>query len=155
MKQRGEALKQRGEARRAVKEMYTGVAEEWLAQQPDLQPVQREFLLKALDYYRAFSLEQDPDPAVRAEAGGAAYRVAEIERKLGHSDEAERAYRQAIAVLEAIPDGMLEGRRESDGISSADVVRESLCLSYSGLGNLLNASGQPDEAGRMLAAPRS
>ena len=111
-----EARKQRDEARRAVKEMYTNVAEDWLGQQPDLQPVQREFLLKALAYYRAFSLEKDPDPAVRAEAGEAALRVAEIQRKLGHNDEAERAYRQAIAVLEAIPAGALAGRREPDGV---------------------------------------
>ena len=97
------AQSQRDETQRAVKDMYTEVAENWLGQQPDLQPVQREFLLKALKYHQAFALDQDPDPAVRAEAGEAAFRVAEIQRKLGRIDEAERAYRQAITVLEAIP----------------------------------------------------
>ena len=32
----------------AVNDMYTQVAENWLGRQPALQPVQREFLLKAL-----------------------------------------------------------------------------------------------------------
>ncbi len=100
---------QRDAARRAIKEWYTDFAEDWLGQQPDLQPRQREFLLKALEYYRSFALENDPDPSVRAEAGEAAFRVAEIQRKLGRTDESERAYRQAILVLEAIPAGALAG----------------------------------------------
>jgi eukaryotic-like serine/threonine-protein kinase len=145
-----ETLKQRGEARRAVREMYTNFAEEWLGRQPNLQPVQREFLRKALEYYQAFSLEKDPDPTVRAEAGEAALRVAEIQRKLGRIDESERAYRQAIAVLEAIPAGALDGRREPDGSLSADVVREYLSTSYSKLGQLLIDSGRSEEAGRTL-----
>ena len=36
------ALKQGAVTRRAVREMYTDVAEEWLGQQPNLQPVQRQ-----------------------------------------------------------------------------------------------------------------
>jgi serine/threonine protein kinase/Flp pilus assembly protein TadD len=156
---RDAARTQRDQTRRAIKEWYTDIAEDWLGQQPDLQPLQREFLLKALKYYQAFALERDPDPAVRAEAGEAAFRVAEIQRKLGHNDEAERAYRQAIAVLEAIPAHAGRGSPDPalrlteglpttvpDGTSSADVVRESLCRSYSGLGSLLIDTNRSDEA---------
>ncbi len=147
---RDAARTQRDETRRAIKEWYTDIAENWLGQQPDLQPLQREFLLKALKYYQAFALEKDPDPAVRAEAGEAAFRVAEIQRKLGRLDEAERAYRQAIAVLEAIPAGVLDGRNQPEGTASADIVRETLCRSYSGLGSLLIDTNRSDEAGRIL-----
>ena len=41
------ARRQRDEARRAVDEMYTLVAKEWLSNQPKLQPLQRVFLEKA------------------------------------------------------------------------------------------------------------
>jgi serine/threonine protein kinase len=48
---RAEALAQRDEARQAVDDMYTDVAQEWLAQQAALEPMQEKFLQKALDYY--------------------------------------------------------------------------------------------------------
>src|SRR5262249_26434237 len=41
-------------ARHAVDEMYTEVAEKWLATQPYLEPLQRDFLLKALAFYEEF-----------------------------------------------------------------------------------------------------
>ncbi len=43
------------QARRAVDEMYTQVAERWLADQPRMQPIQREFLEKALRFYEEFA----------------------------------------------------------------------------------------------------
>jgi tetratricopeptide (TPR) repeat protein len=107
-----------------------------------LQPLQREFLLKALAYYRAFSLEDDADPCVRAEAGVASLRVGEIRRQLGEPAEAERAYRRAIDVLEAAGGGSgAQGRPE---------VQEALGRSYGGLGELLLETGRPDEARRTL-----
>jgi serine/threonine protein kinase/tetratricopeptide (TPR) repeat protein len=132
--------RQRGdEARRAVDEMYTQVAENWLKGQPRLQPLQRAFLLRALEYYQAFSRERDADPAVRAAAGVAAFRVGEIQRALGNPADAERAYRQAIAVLEAIP-------RRAAG---ADVL-EWLSMSYGGLGQLLAEADRLPEARPVL-----
>ena len=41
-------------ARAAVDDMYTQVAEKWLAQESHMVPLQREFLLKALAVLRAF-----------------------------------------------------------------------------------------------------
>src|SRR5262249_55940579 len=38
-------------ARRAVDDMYTQVATKWLAHQPQMEPVQQEFLKKALAFY--------------------------------------------------------------------------------------------------------
>ena len=42
-------------ARRAVDEMYTQVAEKWLAEQGSLTLLQRDFLEKALSFYQEFS----------------------------------------------------------------------------------------------------
>ena len=81
-----------------------------------------------------FAAEPGADPPLRAEAGTAALRVGEIQRTLGRRDEAERAYRQAIAVLEAIPAG-----------SAGPDVLESLGQSYGGLGQLLDESGRKAE----------
>ena len=39
-----EVVQQRDRARKAVDEMYTEVAQKWLSQQPQLEPLQREFL---------------------------------------------------------------------------------------------------------------
>ena len=134
-----DALRQRDKARRAVNVMYTQFAEEWLGRQPALQPVQRAYLLEALAYYQEYANERDAGPAARAEAGIAALRVGEIQRTLGRADEAERAYRQAIATLEAIPP-------ESSG---ADVL-EAMGRSYGGLGQLLDESSRKAEARPVL-----
>src|SRR5262249_22758672 len=45
------ATRDRARARNAVDDMYSDVAEEWLRNQPGLQPVQKKFLHKALRYY--------------------------------------------------------------------------------------------------------
>ncbi len=74
--QRAEAVAQRkraearsGLARRAVDDMYTQVAERWLADQPRMEQVQREFLEKARAVYEELADERDADPVVRREAG--------------------------------------------------------------------------------------
>jgi tetratricopeptide (TPR) repeat protein len=143
-----EARQQRDEARRAVNVMYTQIAEDWLGRQPNLQPLQRDFLLKALAYYQAFALENDPDPAVRAEAGVASLRVGEIQRKLGRHTEAERAYRQAITVLESISSPM--GQASPDTAHGPTKVLESLSKCYGGLGELLGETNRTDEANDAL-----
>jgi tetratricopeptide (TPR) repeat protein len=161
---RAATRRQRDEARRAVNDMYTQVAEEWLDRQPSLQPLQRDFLKKALAYYQAFALESDPDPAVRAEAGAAALHVGEIQRKLGRHAESERAYHQAITVLETI---MEKGSGTflaeagparaptSSRIKTAPApfftahsaqILDSLSRSYGGLGELLLETGRSAEA---------
>ena len=64
-------------ARQAVDEMYTQVAEKWLAHQPQMEPMQREFLKKALSFYRQFAERSSPVPAVRFETARAYSRVGE------------------------------------------------------------------------------
>src|SRR5262249_31690239 len=58
VRQRNDADAQRRLARQAVDEVYTAVAEEFLAHQPRLQPLQRQFLLRALQFYEQYAQEK-------------------------------------------------------------------------------------------------
>ncbi len=96
-RERDEARRQRQQARKAVDDNYTRVAETWLADR--LDPLQREFLEKALAYYRDFAGPDEGDPGLRQDRGRAYLRMGDVLRKLGRHDEAEPAYRQSIAIL--------------------------------------------------------
>src|SRR5438132_1244801 len=71
--------RQRDIARRTVDEMYTEVAERLLGQEPELEEVQREFLLKALAYYTKFAGAGGDDPTARRAAAEAYRRVGDIQ----------------------------------------------------------------------------
>jgi eukaryotic-like serine/threonine-protein kinase len=86
-----------GLARRAVDDMYTQVAEKWLAQQPKLTQLQREFLKKALAYYEQFSTEAGSDPRFRYGAMRALQRVGAIQAALGQHTAAEQTWRHVVA----------------------------------------------------------
>src|SRR5205823_5312732 len=80
--------RQRRFARKAVDEMYTQVAEKWLAQQPRMEKVQREFLERALHYYQVFAEDQSTDPAVQLEKAAAYRRMGHMYQKLGEHAKA-------------------------------------------------------------------
>jgi serine/threonine protein kinase len=83
-------------ARQAVDEMYTQVAEEWLAEQPALTPLQKEFLEKALNIYQRFATEAGTDHESLHQATMASLRVGKIRRAMGKHSEAEAALRGAV-----------------------------------------------------------
>jgi serine/threonine protein kinase/tetratricopeptide (TPR) repeat protein len=104
-KQRQEAEAKWQYARQAVDQMYLE-AEEWMvhgAQQERLQ----QFLRKALKFYEEFARDRSADPAARLAACRAYQRVGEIQSRLGRFGPAEKAYRQAIALLEGLEEGTL------------------------------------------------
>ena len=98
-RERNEARTQGEQARTAVDDMYTKVAENWLEDR--LDPLQKEFLEKTLNYYEKFTGFAATTPAVRLEHGRAYQRMGEIHRKLGRFDEAERAFRKALGAARA------------------------------------------------------
>jgi serine/threonine protein kinase len=86
-------------ARRAVDDMYTEIAEQWLSAQPRMTDKQRQFLQKALQCYQQFTAEADAGPAVQREAARAYLRVADIQDVLGAVPKAEAASRDALGIL--------------------------------------------------------
>jgi serine/threonine protein kinase len=139
-RQRRDAEIQRDEARTAVNEMYTEVAEKWLDQQAALEPLQERFLQKALNYYRRSAGETSADPNLRLQTAIAYRRVGAIQAKLGRSAEAQAASRRAIEVLEAL---VAQQR-------SVPHYRYELAICEATLGHLFWASGPQDAAAPAL-----
>jgi tetratricopeptide (TPR) repeat protein/tRNA A-37 threonylcarbamoyl transferase component Bud32 len=94
-----DAVTQRDRARQAVNDMYTQFAEKWLSQQPRLETVQREFLLKALAFYEESTRKEDPSPVDQQQAAKSYFRIGDIQQRLGKPAEAEAAYRAGIDLL--------------------------------------------------------
>ncbi len=99
-RQRAEANLRLG--RQAVDDMYTQVAERWLAHEPQMTPVQREFLEKALSFYEQFAKLNGTDPELRYQIGQAHWRVAHICNSLEQFPKSEEACREAIAVFKGL-----------------------------------------------------
>jgi tetratricopeptide (TPR) repeat protein len=119
-------------ARTAVDDMYTQVAEKWLAQESRMEPVQREFLVKALRFYEQFAQPEGSSPEVRLEAGKAARRVGTIQTRLGDAAAADAAFHSSIDTLRA-----LAAERPDPA------VRHELQLSLNRYGWLLWTVGRP------------
>jgi tetratricopeptide (TPR) repeat protein len=86
------------QAREAADKLYMKVAVNWLADEPQKDPLQKEFLEEALQLYEEFTREESTDPGLRQEMGQALFHMAGIQRLLGQSGPSEQSYRRAIAV---------------------------------------------------------
>jgi serine/threonine protein kinase len=104
-RQRDVARARERQARQAVDEMYTQVAEQWLADEPHLEALQQEFLGKALAFYKGLTAEGSTDPSLQQECATAYRRMGNIHRKLGQHAEAREAYRRAIGLQEQLATG--------------------------------------------------
>ncbi|HKI20441.1 MAG TPA: tetratricopeptide repeat protein, partial [Isosphaeraceae bacterium] len=135
-RKQAELERQRDAARQAVDDMYTNVAQDWLAQRAALEPMQQKFLEKALDYYRRFAGESSTEPKVQLKTAVAYRRVGDIQKKLGRYREAEAVYRRAMAMLEKL-------------LASAPPAPEyyrELAAAHTSLGGLLMSDDRHTEA---------
>jgi serine/threonine protein kinase len=89
-------------AESAVEHMLTRVADNWLEDEVRGQPLQQEFLNKALDYYKRIAAENAEDPGVREQTGRAYLRVGNLQQKLGQYTEAQEAYSKGIELFEKL-----------------------------------------------------
>ena len=94
-----EAETQGQQARHAV-HMLTKVAD--IGFDDQLDPLQKEFLEEALQYYEQFTSRVAHDPGVRLEHGRVYQQMGDIQRKLGRLPESKQAYKKAIAILEPL-----------------------------------------------------
>jgi tetratricopeptide (TPR) repeat protein/tRNA A-37 threonylcarbamoyl transferase component Bud32 len=134
-KARGEAERSLRAARQAVDDMYTQVAEKWLAQQPQLEALQREFLQKALRFYTDVAEPGSDDPAIRLEAARALRRVAEIQYHLGQRPDAFKIGERVLERLDQLV---------ADHPNSPE-YRQELALSLHKMGGSLASLGRDRE----------
>jgi serine/threonine protein kinase/Flp pilus assembly protein TadD len=108
-RQRREAEAKWQYARQAVDQMYLEADELMVhgVQQERLQ----QFLHKALNFYEEFARDKSAQPQAQLAASQAYHRVGEIQDKLGQYSKSEKAYQQAIALLERL-DPAIVGKAE-------------------------------------------
>ena len=98
-REKTEAEAQGQQARHAV-QILTKVAD--IGFDDQLDPLQKEFLEEALQYYEQFTSRVSHDPGVRLEHGRIYQQMGEIQRKLGRLPESKQAYLKAIDVLQPL-----------------------------------------------------
>ena len=81
-----------------IDEMFTRVAEAWLANQAHLEETQREFLLKALGHYEQLVREEGDDPELLWYIAESANNVGRIQRALGEPEKAEQAFDRSVSI---------------------------------------------------------
>jgi len=90
------------QARAAVDTYFTTVSESKLLDVPGLQPLRRELLDAALEYYRDFLREHGDDPSVRREAAAAFFRAGWIAAGSGDRSAAIEEYQNATRLYEML-----------------------------------------------------
>ena len=124
----------------AADDMYTQVAEKWLAQEPQLQLVQREFLQKAVEMYQEFAKEDSTDPVVREQTAMAHARVGAIHYKLGSLVQGEKAFSQAIDLFTSL----------TQQSPNEPKYRQELATTLVNLAVLQSDSGRTSDADKLL-----
>jgi RNA polymerase sigma factor (sigma-70 family) len=130
-RERDAARKAQRSARRAVNDMYTGVAEQWLADTPHMTDVQQEFLTKALEFYDEVVRDPGAEPEDRLELGRALSRIPFLNSTLTEPQE-EAIYRESVRVLEGLvaeyplPEYRLELARGYNGLGRSLVKCDRL-----------------------------
>jgi serine/threonine-protein kinase len=126
-------------ARATVDDYFTTVSESRLLDVPGLQPLRKQLLEKALNYYEGFLNQRGNDPAVRAEAAATSYRLARISQLLGSADAAVTSYRKALDLYEQLV-------RARPGVPK---YQSELAVCCNDFGNWLRSLGQTAEALRL------
>jgi tetratricopeptide (TPR) repeat protein len=86
-------------ARDAVEQMLTRVADDVLANVPQMTELRRKLLEDALKFYEGFLNQESDDPRMQFEAALVQARLGNVQRWLGRSVEAAENYRKSIARL--------------------------------------------------------
>jgi serine/threonine protein kinase/Tfp pilus assembly protein PilF len=132
----------RDDAHQVVSEL-TEVGES-LADEPHVQEKTHQLLRIALRFYQEQARRNPITPEEELKTAIAHRKVADIEGVLGQHEDAERAYRQAIAILKKLASQLPE-------VSAA---RQELARAHNNFGNLLSTTGKLDEAEQQLVLAR-
>jgi len=83
-------------ARKTVDDFFTRVSETKLLNVPGVQPLRRELLQDALQYYQDFVKQRGSDPKLRAELAATHFRIGLITNEIGAKSEAIRSLNTAL-----------------------------------------------------------
>jgi serine/threonine protein kinase len=125
-----------GVARNAIDEMLAKVGDEGLADIPMLEPLRRQLLEKAAEFYGGLLERQGEDPALRYDAARGWHRLAKIRALLGEYAHAEEAYKEAVRLAEELV-------REPPGVEK---YRHGLMAALGEWGVLCETQGRRAEA---------
>ncbi len=89
-------------AREAVDEWFTQISEYDLLNEPALQPLRRDLLERALDYYGDFLRQRGGDPTLRDEIALTHFRIGVIQQAAGTTEEALAALQRARDMQQAL-----------------------------------------------------
>lgn len=123
-------------ARHALDTMTSQVATQWLSAQDQMSSEQKEFLLTAVTHYRKFSAASADGKSHQDSVAAAAFQLGKLLQKLGETNQAEAAFRQALEIRLAMPD--------QASTRSADILE--LARNYQALDVILRTSGRYVEA---------
>jgi serine/threonine-protein kinase len=141
--QRDEAKAQRDRAennfklaRDAVDRYHTRISEDRLLKEPGLQPLRKELLETALEFYDRFVKERKEDPSVQADLARALGRVAAITDEIGSKSKAIEKCQEALAIWQKLD-------RERPGVaeyqSGLVTCAADLAALYDGMGDMKKA----------------
>ena len=131
-------------AREAVDNFYTKVSEDTLLNQPHMEPLRRELLQSAREFYERFTARRAEDPEARADLGRALRLLAMIDDALGSMPDAITSSERAVALfrdLAAAHPEVPEYRRE-------------LARNQNNLGYAYSRTGQLSEAESLYTKAR-
>lgn len=125
---RADAEESYQQARSAVDEFFTTVAEDKLLNRYGMQPVRKELLMKALNYYRDFLKQRRNDPTIADEVAMTLYRVGFISDQMGDRQQAMDSFEQARRLQQDLVDQTPDDPKRLHALSDTlvDIARIQL-----------------------------
>lgn len=135
------------EARRTVNRFFTVVSENTLLARPGLEPLRKELLELALEYYQKFQAETEHDPVIGNELAETASRLSLVLSDIGSKQQALAAIQQSVRLREQLvrhdPQSFeMQEQLSEDYLNAADL--------YASLGDVEQAHATIGK-GRLLA----
>ena len=124
----------------AVDRFYTQVSENTLLNTPRMEPLRRQLLETAQEFYERFVRERANDPEARVQLGRTYQRLGQLTRQTRSKTEAIELIKQAIAIQEPLV------RAHPD---NSDYLSD-LATSHANLGGLFGETGRMDEAAQQF-----
>lgn len=89
-------------AQDAVDRFFVRVSEDKLLDQAGLQPLRRDLLATASDFFEAFAKENAEDPKLRQAVGDTIMRLAKVSSELGDNNRAREQFERAQSIFESL-----------------------------------------------------